>query len=154
MSGNTLLSKRSRNWWKRMSGWMSPAEWCLQNSHLVVLTSACTQGRNRNFWQVGDMGVCVIFLMYFHFYFQMRRCLMTSPSPNRGRLRQPKLDVSWSSLPFLTTKGDFPSVLSSWLKRGFFGIFFSLSIVLIKKEFTTLGHKINSLLIRPPASSD
>lgn len=136
MFRHTLLSKRSRNWWKRMSGWTSPSEQCSQSRHwaLTWLSSPLLvhKGETGTFWQVCDVAcdVCDVF-----------SCLLpgeripndTSPSSNTGRLRQPKLDVSWSSLPFLSTRGDFPSVLSNWLKRCFRN-FFSLSIVLIKNS--------------------
>lgn len=127
MFGHTPLSKRSRNWWKRMSGWTSPSERCPRNRHraLTCLSSPLLvhEGETGTFWQVCDVtcDVCDVF-----------SCLLpderlpndTSPSSNTGRLRQPKLDVSWSSLPFLSTRGDFPSVSSPTDWRGFLGIFF------------------------------
>lgn len=133
MFGHTLLGKRSRNWWKRMSGWMSPAEWCPQNTHLAVLTSACTQGRNllASLW-LSHM-VCDIFDV-FSLLLPDEKMPGDISLIQQRKVKAARAGCVMELLPFLTTKGNFPLVLSNWLRRFSRNFFFSLSIVLIKSS--------------------
>lgn len=115
--GRTLLSKISsgREW---VVGYQSPARGCPQCRHqeLIRLPSPLFIHMGKRNFLARDF--CDVFS---HLLSDEVMSGDTFPSANAGRVRQTSLDVLWSSssLPFHTTRGDFPSLLSNWLKRFF-----------------------------------